>query len=160
MQIAQHKVVSLEYRLTDSFGNVLDTTSGRGPLDYLHGTGSIIPGLENALEGRSAGDHFLITIPPEDAYGERHEHMVQVIPRDRFGGVDTLEIGMQFQAGTPFGPRIVTIIAIEGDEVTIDGNHPLAGTSLNFDVTVTAVRDATEEEIAHGHVHGQGGHDE
>lgn len=159
MQIVQNKVVTLEYTLTDATGNVLDATAGREPLAYIHGMGNIIPGLETALEGRSAGDNFQISISPEDAYGERHEHMVQVIPRDRFEGVDTLDVGMQFQAGTEFGPRIVTITTIEGDDVTVDANHPLAGTSLNFDVTVAEVRDATTEELEHGHTHGPEGHE-
>lgn len=158
MQISEQKIVTLEYILTDNTGTILDATDGREAFAYLHGARNIIPGLEAALEGRSAGEKLQVTIPPEEAYGERQEGLIQSIPRDRFEGVETLEIGMQFHAGTPQGPQVVTVTAIEGDEVTIDANHPLAGTTLNFDVTITDIRDATEEELSHGHVHGPGGH--
>jgi len=158
MHIAKHKVVSIDYTLTNDAGDVVDSSAGGDPLVYLHGMRNIIPGLENALEGKSAGDTLQVTIAPEDGYGERVDAMVQTVPRELFQGVDQLEVGMQFQANTDSGVQVVTITAVDGDEVTVDGNHPLAGENLNFDVTVVDVRDASDEEIEHGHVHGPGGH--
>lgn len=158
MQIAKHKVVSIDYTLTNDAGDVVDSSAGGEPLVYLHGMHNIISGLENALEGKSAGDTLQVTIAPKDGYGERVDAMVQTVPRELFQGVDQLEVGMQFQANTDSGVQVVTITAVEGDEVTVDGNHPLAGENLNFDVTVVDVRDASDEEIEHGHVHGPGGH--
>ncbi|MDO9173607.1 MAG: peptidylprolyl isomerase, partial [Actinomycetota bacterium] len=117
-----------------------------------------IPGLESALVGKKAGDKLKVTIAPVDAYGLRDDAMVQVVPRDAFGGAPDLEVGMQFQAQTPEGVRIVTIVGVAGNDITLDGNHPLAGETLHFDVEVTEVRPASEEELAHGHVHGAGGH--
>jgi len=158
MQIAKHKVVSIDYTLTNDAGDVVDSSAGGEPLVYLHGMHNIIPGLEHALEGKSTGDTLQVTIAPKDGYGERVDAMVQTVPRELFQGVDQLEVGMQFQANTDSGVQVVTITAVNGDEVTVDGNHPLAGENLNFDVTVVDVRDASNEEIEHGHVHGPGGH--
>lgn len=158
MQIAKDKVVSVDYTLTDSAGQVLDTSKGKGPLDYLHGAGGIIPGLERALEGRSPGDQLTVQVPPEEAYGTRDEAMIQSVPRAAFPGVQKIEPGMQFQANAGGQTRIVTVVGVEPDSVRIDANHPLAGKTLNFDVTVVDVRTASPEELQHGHVHGPRGH--
>jgi FKBP-type peptidyl-prolyl cis-trans isomerase SlyD len=159
MQISSQKVVTIDYTLTDNQNAVLDSSEGGEPLAYIHGIGNLIPGLENALEGKAAGDAFRVAIQPDQAYGERRENLVQTLPRQHFDGVDNLEVGMQFQASTQDGDtQIVTVVAIQGDQVTVDGNHPLAGQTLNFEVLVVEVRDATAEELEHGHVHGPGGH--
>jgi FKBP-type peptidyl-prolyl cis-trans isomerase SlyD len=127
-------------------------------LAYLHGLGNIIPGLENALSGRALGDKFSVTVAPADGYGERDNEMVQSVPKSAFQGVDQILPGMQFQAQSPEGMQLVTVIDVDGDEVILDGNHPMAGITLTFDVEVTEIRDATAEELEHGHVHGPGGH--
>lgn len=158
MEIASGTVVVIDYTLTNDQGEVIDSSEGGTPLAYLQGAGQIIPGLEQALEGKAAGDAVSTSIEPEDGYGERDESLVVVLPRDRFRGVDDIEIGMQFQATTTQGPRLMTVQKVEGENVTVDGNHPLAGEALNFDVKIREVREATDEEKAHGHVHGPGGH--
>jgi FKBP-type peptidyl-prolyl cis-trans isomerase SlyD len=158
MAIEKDKVVSIDYTLTGDNGKVLDSSQGREPLAYLHGAGNIIPGLETALEGKNEGDQLNVQIPPDQAYGPRDERMVQPVPRTAFQGVADIQPGMQFQAQTNAGPRLITVVAVGGDQVTIDANHPLAGATLNFDVTVRNVRDATDQEKSHGHVHGAGGH--
>ncbi|MDX5152530.1 MAG: peptidylprolyl isomerase [Acidiferrobacterales bacterium] len=159
MQISKHKAVAIEYTLTNDSGEVIDTSEGQDPLSYLHGAGNLISGLEQALEGKSAGDALQVTISPEDAYGQRVDELVQKVPRDRFDGASELEVGMRFQASSDHGETLVTITEVSDDEVTVDGNHPLAGETLHFDVKVVDVRDASEEEVAHGHIHGPGGHD-
>ncbi len=158
MQVADNMAVSIHYTLTNDDGEVLDTSIGDEPLVYLHGVGNIIPGLENALHGKVAGDKFNVHIAPEDAYGELVEEMIQVIPRDMFEGIDNIEVGMQFNADVSSGSGVVTVVNIEDDDITIDGNHPLAGLALTFDVEVIDVRAATEEEAKHGHIHGAGCH--
>ena len=158
MAIEKDKVVSIDYTLTGDNGQVLDSSNGREPLAYLHGAGNIIPGLESALEGKDEGDELNVQIPPDQAYGHRDERMVQPVPRTAFQGVADIQPGMQFQAQTNAGPRLITVVGVEGDQVTIDANHPLAGATLKFDVKVVNVRDATSEEMSHGHVHGAGGH--
>lgn len=158
MQIAERTVASFHYTLTNDAGEVLDSSQGGQPLTYLHGVGNIVPGLEHAMAGRSAGDSFQVKVAPEDGYGLPNDFMIQVVPRAAFQGVDELEVGMQFQAQTPQGPMSVVVAKIEGDEVTVDGNHPLAGQNLNFAIEITDVRDASLEEVMHGHVHGAGGH--
>ncbi|MDI5893132.1 peptidylprolyl isomerase [Halomonas rhizosphaerae] len=159
MQIAQNSVVAFHYTLTNDAGEVLDSSEGREPLTYLHGAGNIIPGLEKQLEGRASGDKLHAKVAPEEGYGEVQPQLVQEVPRDAFQGVDSVEPGMQFQAQTQGGPLMVTVTKVEGDTVTVDGNHPLAGQSLNFDVEIAEVREASEEEVEHGHVHGEGGHE-
>jgi FKBP-type peptidyl-prolyl cis-trans isomerase SlyD len=159
MQVGTDKVVTIEYTLRSDAGDVLDTSKGRGPLTYLHGAGNLIPGLESALDGKQAGDSMTVEVAPEEAYGHKDDQLVQQVPRNLFSGPEQIQPGMQFQAQTQAGPRVVTVVNIEGDTVTIDANHPLAGMPLTFDVTVVDVRDATEEEKAHGHVHGPGGHE-
>ena len=133
MQIAANKAVSIDYTLTNDDGEVLDSSVGGAPLVYLHGAGNIIPGLEKALEGKAAGDDVKVTVEPEEAYGEFNAELIAVLGRNMFEGVDELEVGMQFHASGPDGSmQIVTIKALEGDEVTVDGNHPLAGERLTF----------------------------
>lgn len=159
MQIDAHKVVTLDYTLKDDSGTVLDSTEGRSDFTYLHGFRNIIPGLENALTGKTVGDAFTVRIEPEHAYGPRNDEMIQTVGRDQFDSVEQLEVGMQFQGQSPEGHMmIVTVTDIKDDEVTIDANHPLAGVTLNFDVKVVDIRDATADEVEHRHVHGPGGH--
>ncbi len=157
MQITNNTAVSFHYTLTNNSGEELDSSIGGEPLLYLHGAGNIIPGLEAALVGKQAGDKLNVTIPPEQAYGLLDENMVQVVSKKMFEGMD-VEVGMQFHADVSYGSGVITITAIDGDDVTIDGNHPLAGEHLNFDVEVVEVRPATADEIAHGHIHGAGCH--
>lgn len=160
MQIAQNTVVAFHYTLTNESGDVLDSSEGRDPLTYLHGAGNIIPGLEKELEGRESGEQLQVTVEPAEGYGETQPSLVQEVPRDAFQGVDQVEPGMQFQAQTQGGPLMVTVTQVEGDTVTVDGNHPLAGQTLNFDVQIAEVREASQEEMEHGHVHGEGEGDE
>ncbi len=159
MQIAQHTVATLEYTLTDDSGQVLDTSEGRAPLAYVHGTGSLIPGLEKELEGKASGDAFQIRVPPDMAYGERDEAIIQTVPRSQLPAEVEIEVGMQFQAESEHGMHVLTVMEVQGETVRMDPNHPLAGVSLNFDVKIVEVRAATSEEIEHRHVHGPEGHD-
>jgi len=159
MLIANQHVVAIDYTLSNDAGEVIDSSAGAEPLVYLHGAGNIIAGLENALLGKTVGDELDVSIEPEDAYGEYSVELITSLGREMFEGVDELEVGMQFHASAPDGGmQIVTVRDIDGDQVTIDGNHPLAGQQLNFKVKVISVRAASEEELAHGHVHGEGGH--
>ena len=158
MQVAPKMVVSIEYELRNDAGEVLDSSKGAEPLTYIHGIGQIVPGLEAALFGRAAGDSFQVRIPAADAYGERDPSRMQTAQRSQFGG-ETPEVGLQVRADGPNGPEILTIVAVDGDVVTLDANHPLAGVALTFDVTVASIRAATKQELAHGHAHGAHGHD-
>jgi FKBP-type peptidyl-prolyl cis-trans isomerase SlyD len=153
MQVSENKVVSIHYVLKNDAGEVIDTSLGGAPLSYLHGIGSIIPGLEKALEGKSSGDRVEVTIAPEEAYGARDEALIQALPKNAFDNFEEIEPGMQFQAQTPAGRQILTVLEVYEDQVVVDGNHPLAGETLHFSVEITDVREATEEELAHGHVH-------
>jgi len=153
MKIKKNTVVSIDYTLKDDHGNVIDSSQGRGPLKYLHGNGNLIIGLEKALEGKDVGDSFSVTIPPEEGYGFVDEGLIQEVPRNLFDDSQGLEVGMQFQAQTEEGAYILTIKEIKGNTVVVDGNHPLAGQNLNFDIRVVDVREATPEELAHGHAH-------
>lgn len=157
MQVTDKTAVSFHYTLTNTVGEQLDSSRGEEPLVYLHGTGNIISGLEAALNGKSVGDKFNVTIPPAEAYGELVPDMVQVVSKKMFEGMD-VEVGMQFHADVSHGAGIITVTEINGDDVTIDGNHPLAGETLIFDVEVVDVRPATADELEHGHVHGAGCH--
>jgi FKBP-type peptidyl-prolyl cis-trans isomerase SlyD len=159
MIISKDKVVTIDYSLTDEEGELIDSSVGEEPLVYLHGHHGIIPGLEQALSGHQAGDKVEVSIPPEEGYGDWDEDLVEVVSVDDFDDPEELEIGTQFETMTDDGTRLATVIDIEGDDITVDLNHPLAGMTLNFDVTVLDVRDATAEELAHGHVHGEHGHD-
>lgn len=158
MSITQDQVVSIHYTLRDDGGTVIDRSADGEPLTYLHGHGNLIPGLERELAGHGAGDKLQVKIAPADGYGEYDRALVQQVPRRTLKGISNLRVGMRLQAQTPEGPRALTVTHMSGDMVTLDGNHPLAGKSLNFEVEVAAVRAATEEELAHGHVHGPGGH--
>ena len=157
MQIADDFVVSIEYTLKNDEGTIIDQSQPGQPMDYLHGHRNIIPGLENALLGKSVGESVEVRIDPAEGYGEFNPALEQVVPRERFQGVDNLEVGMQFQASTEQGPVAVRVKKVEGEEVTVDGNHPLAGQHLNFSVTVQGVREATEEEKAQSHLQQGGG---
>ena len=158
MQVADQRVVSIHYTLTNDKGEVLDSSEGRDPLAYLHGAGNIIKGLESNLAGKQAGDKLDVKVSPAEGYGDRDDRLIQEVPRSAFQGVDKLEAGMRFQAQGPNGTTSVVISKVEGDSVTVDGNHALAGENLNFAVEITEVREATAEELEHGHVHGPGGH--
>ena len=157
MKIAPNKVVIMHYSVSDSEGTLIDSSYDHQPLAVIQGTGYLIPGLENALAGREAGDKFEVDVKAEEAYGERHDGFVQSLPKDMFAGIEDLDVGSQLRASTDEGEQTVIVIDISDDEITVDGNHPLAGIDLSFDVEVIEVRDATEEELAHGHVHGEGG---
>lgn len=147
----------MEYALKDDEGTLIDQSQPGQPLTYLHGHGNIIPGLEEALAGKASGETVEVRIEPKDGYGEPNPALEQVVPRDRFQGVENLEVGMQFQASTDQGPISVRVVKVEEDDVTVDGNHPLAGKHLNFNVTVQDIREATEEELQHGHPHKEDG---
>jgi len=152
--IGDNLVVSMHYKLTDEEGNVLDSSEGEEPMSYLHGARNIIPGLENALTGKVAGDTCKVRIEPAEGYGEVVPELIQVVGKDRFQGVDDVKEGMGFEAQGEDGQvQRIVVTKVEGESVTIDANHPLAGKVLNFDIEIAGVREATEEEIAHGHVH-------
>jgi len=158
MKIEQNKVVAIDYTLTDNNGTVIDTSEGREPLKYLHGRGALISGLEKELEGKVTGDKLDVAIAPEEGYGVRNEALLQSVPKEHFAHVPNVQAGMQFQANGEHGPILVTVVEVTDDKVVVDGNHPLAGVVLNFKVEVKEVREASAEEIEHGHVHGEGGH--
>jgi FKBP-type peptidyl-prolyl cis-trans isomerase SlyD len=150
----------MHYKLTLDDGQVVDSSEGGEPLSYLHGHGNIVPGLETALEGKAAGADLKVSVKPEEGYGERHDDAVQTVPRSAFPDDASLEVGLQFQAvDQDQNPIMGRITAMEGDQVTVDFNHMLAGLTLNFEVSITEIREATEEEQTHGHVHGPGGHE-
>lgn len=153
MQISNNKVVSFHYTLTNDAGETIDSSSGSSPMVYLHGAENIIPGLEFALDGKVAGDALKVTIDPADAYGEYNAALTEVVPAEMFQGVEKIEVGMQFQAQTSEGVQVVRIAGVDGAKVTVDGNHPLAGERLHFDLAVEDVRDASVQELEHGHVH-------
>lgn len=156
MKIEKNKVITIDYTLKDDEGTILDTSDGREPLSFIQGLGNIIPGLEKAFEGKNIGDSFSVSIAPDDAYGPYNEQMIFSVPADKFQNKDELKVGMQVQAQTEHGPQILSVIGIEGDEIKLDGNHPLAGMTLNFDIIINDVREATPEELDHGHVHLEG----
>ena len=158
MKIADNKVALIHYTLTNATQDVLDSSEGQEPLAYIHGHGHIVPGLENALGGRSKGDRFSVTVKAAEGYGEHDERLTQQVPRQMFSGVDEIEVGMQFHAQTEQGMQVVTVVGVSDDMITIDGNHPLAGQDLHFEIEVVDVRDASAEELEHGHAHGEGGH--
>ncbi len=154
LMIGDNAVVSIHYTLTDDDGAVLDSSEGAEPLNYLHRAGNIIPGLEKALVGKTAGATLKVSVAPEEGYGDVQPDLLQQVPLAAFQGVETVEPGMAFEAHDAQGNVRSVVVKSVGDEtVVVDANHPLAGVQLNFDVEVVAIRDATEEEIAHGHVH-------
>jgi FKBP-type peptidyl-prolyl cis-trans isomerase SlyD len=157
MQIGMNKIVSIHYTLKDETGEVLDASEGRDPLDYLHGSGQIIKGLENALEGKSKGEELSVVIEPENGYGTRDETLVHEVPKAEFEKADEIEVGMQFRVGDEGGTLVMLVAGVGDETITLDGNHPLAGVTLSFDVGIEDVREANEEEIkASQHVHGSG----
>lgn len=155
--ISQDKVVGIHYTVKTAEGQVLDQSKEGQPLQFIFGRGMLIKGLEDALSGKAEGDKFTADIDPEYAYGERHDGLIQSVPRSLFGD-NPVEPGMQFRASTDHGEQSVVIVEVNDDQVTVDGNHPLAGVALNFDVEVVEVRDADPSELDHGHVHADGNH--
>jgi FKBP-type peptidyl-prolyl cis-trans isomerase SlyD len=158
MQITSGTVVVFDYTLTDDDGDIIDSSAGGDPLAFIQGEGQIVPGLEKAMEGKKAGDSFKVSVEPAEGYGLHDPENITVVPADQIEGGDELEEGMQLHTEGEFGEQTVIITKIEGNEVTIDGNHPLAGMTLHFDIAIRDVRQATKEEMDHGHVHGPGGH--
>lgn len=151
-------VVTIHYTLKDDAGAVIDSSASGEPLAYLHGHGNLIPGLERELAGRDIGEQLSVKVAPAEGYGNHDERLVQTVPRQALRGVKDVKPGMRLQAQTEQGPRSLTVTEVSDDSVTLDANHPLAGKNLNFDVRIEGVRQATEEELAHGHVHGPGSH--
>ena len=157
MQISKDLVASIHYTLKNADGEVLDTSEGQEPLHYVHGAQNIVPGLEKELEGKTSGDKLAVVVEPIDGYGEYNAELIQELPKDMFAGVDNIEVGMEFQSQTPEGDmQIIEVKSIDGDKITVDGNHPMAGQTLHFDVEITDVREATKDELEHGPVHGEG----
>lgn len=158
MQIESNSVVTLHYTLKDNDGNVIDQ-SDDGSFLYMHGAMNIVPGLENALSGKAVGDEFSVTVSPEEGYGEKDPQRIQEVPKDMFDNAEEIKVGVQFHAQSPDGNAVVvTVVEVKDDAVVIDGNHALAGVDLNFDVKIVDIREASEEEVSHGHVHGPHGH--
>jgi FKBP-type peptidyl-prolyl cis-trans isomerase SlyD len=156
MKIAAGSVVTIEYTLTDDDGEVIDTSDGE-PLEYLHGHGQLVPGLERELEGRKAGDSLKVVVPPKDGYGDHDPARVVEVDRSELPEDIDPEIGLELTTEGPDGePITLWVTDVEEGTVTLDGNHPLAGQTLNFAIDVRAVRAATAEELQHGHVHGEG----
>ena len=159
LTIQKNSVVSIDYTLKNNEGTVIDTSSGRSPLTYMHGSGALIPGMENALEGKSEGDDFSISIEPTEAYGDHDKNLLHKVDRKELAHLPNLEIGMEIEVLADNDPMVMTIVEISDEDVVLDGNHPLAGQTLNFNIQVRNVREASDEEISHGHVHGPDGHD-
>jgi len=158
MNIAKDKVVVIDYTLTDKDGQVIDKSDPSAPLAYLQGNGNLLPKLEGALEGKVTGDSLNVVLPPEDGYGVHDSSKIVDVPKEMFKDVGEIKPGMRFQARGPHGVELLCVVGVEEETVKVDGNHPLAGVTLHFDVTVREVREASAEELAHGHVHGPGGH--
>ncbi len=158
MDIAQDRVVTIHYTLKDDAGGVLDSSAGGEPLAYIQGHGNLVSGLEKALEGKPEGATLAVKVSPAEGYGKRDEALLQRVPKRSLQGSGEIKKGMQFQARTEGGMRVFTVTGVMGDMVTLDGNHPLADQTLHFEVEVVGVREATTEELEHGHVHGAGGH--
>lgn len=157
MTIQKDSVVSIHYTLTTDNGEVIDSSKGQEPLTYIQGHQNIIPGLENALAGKTTGDKLQVKVSPDQGYGVRNEDLVQTLNKSQFEAAGEIEVGMRFQAQSPDGHMLLlTVIKIDGDNIIVDGNHELAGVNLNFDVEITETRAATKDELAHGHVHGAG----
>jgi len=150
MRIATGTVATFEYTVTDEQGNLIDTSRTSGPFSYVHGKGTIVPGLELAMEGRSAGESFSVTLPPPQAYGQRDENLVHILSRKDLARLGELKPGMRLQTPEGSGKRILTVSKIEGDRVILDENHPLAGKTVRFDISILAVRPATAEEMETG----------
>jgi FKBP-type peptidyl-prolyl cis-trans isomerase SlyD len=158
VEITADRVVTIHYTLKDDAGTVLDSSAGGEPLAYIQGHGNLVAGLEKALEGKQHGNALAVSVAPADGYGIRDEALIQRVPKRSLQGSGEIKKGMQFQARTDDGMRLFTVTAVIGDMVTLDGNHPLADQTLHFEVEIIEVREATTEELEHGHVHGAGGH--
>lgn len=159
MTVENKKVVSFHYTLTGEDGEQMETSRDKQPMSYLHGAQNIIPGLENAMAGKDVGDEFQVTLAPAEAYGERNPANVQRVPSKHFKNTKRLEPGQLVSLQTRQGPMQAVVIKVGRFNVDVDVNHPLAGKTLTFDVEITDIRDASEEETSHGHVHGPGGVD-
>jgi FKBP-type peptidyl-prolyl cis-trans isomerase SlyD len=157
MKISENKVVVLHYAVSDSEDTLIDSSYDHSPLSIIQGTGYLIPGLEDALIDHVVGDKFEVAVTAENAYGDRHDEFVQTVPKSMFESVEDLAVGSQLRATTDDGEQTVIVLDVTDDEITVDGNHPLAGIDLKFEVDILEVRDATEDELKHGHVHGEGG---
>ncbi|MGS0825253.1 peptidylprolyl isomerase [Shewanella sp. 0m-8] len=157
MKITEKCAVSIHYRLSDAKGQLVESSFEAEPMIYLHGAENMIPGLEAALEGKAQGDTLDVTVDAEQGYGPYHDGLRQEVPISAFGDIEDIVPGMRFIAETEMGQRPVQVTEVKDDVVIVDGNHPLAGQSLVFNVEVLEVRAATEEEIAHGHIHAHGG---
>jgi len=156
--VKKDRVVSLNFTLKDEQGELLDQSEGNEPLEYLHGSQDIIPGLEKALDGHKLGEKMKVVIPPADAYGDYEVSLVDEVSKDQFPNIDKIEPGMKFQTQLDDGaPMVIQVTAIEDDVVIVDGNHPLAGVTLVFDLEIAGIRKAKKEELSHGHVHSEGG---
>jgi FKBP-type peptidyl-prolyl cis-trans isomerase SlyD len=158
VQVSSDKVVLIHYTLKDDAGEVVDTSDGGDPLAYIQGHGNLVQGLEKALQGKEKGSKVTVSVPPEEGYGKFDSKLIQRVPKRSMQSAGQIKKGMQFQARTEDGMRVFTVTALVGDMVTLDGNHPLADKTLHFAVEVVDVRDASAEELEHGHVHGVGGH--
>jgi len=152
------KVVTFHYTLKNAEGEQMETSRDKAPMTYLHGANNIIAGLEKAMEGRAVNDEFSVTVEPEDAYGVRNENNVQRLPLKRLKGIGKVSVGQVLNLQTEKGQVQVTVLKVGRFNVDVDGNHPLAGEQLTFDVEITEIREATKEELEHRHVHGPGGH--
>lgn len=158
MIVEKDKAVSFHYTLKNSDGEEMETSRDKQPMSYLHGANNIISGLEKAMEGHAINDEFSVTVEPEEAYGVRNENNVQRIPLKRLKGIGKVSVGQILNLQTNEGPVQVRVLKVGRFNIDVDGNHPLAGQSLTFDVEITEIRDASEEELEHRHVHGPGGH--
>jgi len=156
MKITQDSVVVMHYAVSDSDDALIDSSYDDEPMTIIHGSGYLIPGLEAALENHQAGDSFEVAVNAEQAYGPRHDEYVQSVNKEFLQGVEELAVGTQLRATTDDGEQTVIVIDITDDIVTVDGNHPLAGLDLKFEVEILAVREATAEELEHGHIHSEG----
>jgi FKBP-type peptidyl-prolyl cis-trans isomerase SlyD len=158
MTVSKDKVVTFHYTLKNADGEEMESSAGRDPMSYLHGANNIIVGLEKAMEGRSIEDKFSATIEPEEAYGVRAGDNIQRVPLKRLKGLGKIAVGQVLNLQTDRGPVQVTVMKVGRFNVDVDANHPLAGETLTFEVERADIRDASEEEKEHGHVHGPGGH--
>jgi len=157
MIISPNKVVVLHYAVSDSEGTLIDSSYDEEPMAIIHGSGYLIPGLDNALAEHKTGDKFEVSVSADDAYGQREDGFVQTIPKEIFGDIEDLAVGSQLRATTDDGEQTVIVVDMTDEHITVDGNHPLAGIDLTFDVEIVEVRDATEQELEHGHVHAADG---
>ena len=158
MIVEKDKAVSFHYTLKNADGEQMETSREKDPMSYLHGANNIIPGLEKAMEGHAVNDEFSVTVEPEEAYGVRNENNVQRVPLKRLKGIDKVSVGQVLNLQTNQGQVQVTVLKVGRFNIDVDGNHPLAGMALTFDVEITDIREASAEELEHKHVHGPGGH--